>query len=106
MKNPSLGIMTPEQRAAGQAKAADNRAAKKLRIANSPTVAKLRVQYPEQSGRIDALAAGSLKAAVTLMCVTCSGGSYNEAKLCTAVGCPLFEHRPGAGAESDADTDD
>ena len=95
--------MSPEQRAAAQLKSAATRAAKKLRIANSPTLAKLRIQYPEQSGRIDALASGSLQAAITMMCVTCSGGSYFEAKLCTAVGCPLFEHRPGAGQNSESE---
>jgi hypothetical protein len=93
MSSP-FAVMTPEQRQAASEAAKVARQAKADRMAASPTLDVLRTRYPEHAGRIDAMATGSLKAAVTVMCVTCSGGSYHEAKQCTAIGCPLFEHRP------------
>ena len=69
MANPNFRPPTAEERAAGLAKATANRLAKKTRMANSPTLAKLRQQYPEHAGRIEALASGSLRAAITMMCV-------------------------------------
>jgi hypothetical protein len=47
--------------------------------------------------RIDRAAAGSLKAAVALMCVDCSGGSKKEVSLCGIRTCPLWGFRPFQG---------
>ena len=43
----------------------------------------------------ESLRKGSLRAAVRLMCVQCSGHSEAEARQCTAIGCPLHAFRPG-----------
>jgi hypothetical protein len=34
-------------------------------------------------------------AAIRAKCVDCSGGSYAEARKCTATGCPLWPYRMG-----------
>jgi hypothetical protein len=44
--------------------------------------------------RLDAAANGSLKAAVALKCVDCSGGSKKEVALCSIRDCPLWGFRP------------
>jgi len=92
-----FATMTPLQRehAAQAAKAA--RETKAARMSDNLTLKILADRYPEHAGRIDAMKSGSLKAAATMMCITCSGGSRAEATKCVARGCPLFEHRPGAG---------
>jgi len=92
MSSP-FAVMTPEQRQAAVAASAAARQAKSARMAASPTLDVLRTRYPEHTGRIDAMATGSLKAAVQMMCIDCSG-SRHEAKMCTATGCPLWIHRP------------
>lgn len=42
------------------------------------------------------VAAGSMRAAIKLNCIQCSGGSYSEAQRCTVLVCPLYAFRPGA----------
>lgn len=44
--------------------------------------------------RIDRAANGSMKAAIGLKCLDCTGGSKKEVALCTLVSCPLWSYRP------------
>jgi len=54
----------------------------------------LKRQLPSMHSKIDRAAAGSLKAAVALKCVDCSGGSKKEVALCNIRDCPLWGFRP------------
>lgn len=45
-------------------------------------------------GKVDRAARGSLKAAVALKCIDCSGGDRKEVALCTVNHCPLWSFRP------------
>ena len=92
-----FATMTPVQREHATQAAKIAREAKAARHADNPTLQILQSRYPDHLPRIEAMRSGSLKAATTMMCITCSGGSRAEAVKCTAFGCPLFEHRPGAG---------
>ncbi len=58
------------------------------------TAEKLRDRYPNQGGRIVAIAKGSRKAAIELKCLDCCGGERLEVKNCVAIGCPLWPVRP------------
>lgn len=58
-------------------------------------VPQLKKELPESTHkRIDRAAAGSLKAAVALKCIDCSGGSKKEAAHCLIRSCPLWGFRP------------
>ena len=48
---------------------------------------------------VDAIQNGSLKAAVKLHCIQCSGGSKSEVKQCGITSCPLWNFRPYKMAE-------
>jgi hypothetical protein len=43
---------------------------------------------------LDRLEKGSLKAAIAVQCITCSGGDTNEVKHCACTACPLYQFRP------------
>lgn len=43
---------------------------------------------------VDKICGGSMKAAVKLMCLTCSNFQRNEVKECGATNCPLYAFRP------------
>lgn len=51
---------------------------------------------------IDRIQGGSLKAAVRLNCLACSGDKIQEVKLCQVNDCPLYAFRPGAIPYKDA----
>lgn len=51
---------------------------------------------------VDRLTAGSMKAAVALMCIECGGGSTAEVRKCVVNSCPLYAFRPYKG-EAKAD---
>ncbi len=69
---------------------------KRAKIAGcEATFAKLRSALPRHESRIERLqTTGSLRAAVDLMCLDCSGDQMDEVRHCTAIGCPLFVLRP------------
>lgn len=48
-------------------------------------------------GKVDKAAAGSLKAAVALKCIDCSGGVLKEVRGCVCTDCPLWGFRPYQG---------
>jgi hypothetical protein len=45
-------------------------------------------------GKIDRAAKGSMKAAIALKCIECSGGYKKEVALCRLKTCPLWSFRP------------
>lgn len=51
---------------------------------------------------VDRVAKGSLKAAIKLKCIDCSGGSKKEVALCPCVACPLYTVRPYRDKKSQA----
>lgn len=60
-----------------------------------PLVETLRAAMPaELSAVVDKAAKGSLRAAVKLLCIDCSGGSKKEVSLCEITTCPLWWFRP------------
>lgn len=62
------------------------------------TFARMRKQYPRTSlALIEKAEAGSLRAALKLMCLDCTGHQREEIRHCQCPGCPLFPHRPYQG---------
>ncbi len=54
----------------------------------------LKKQHPGLDKLVSAVCRGSMKAAVKLHCIECSGGSAREAKNCVCNSCPLFAFLP------------
>lgn len=62
----------------------------------SPTFNEMRKEYPKTLlPLIDRAERGSLRAAITLKCLDCSGFVRAEARNCQVTGCSLYPHRPG-----------
>ena|SRR3990167_2259786 len=58
-------------------------------------IEKLKKQYNEKYYKtIDKLVSGSMKAAIKLKCIDCSGHDHQEVKLCALNDCPLYPFRP------------
>jgi hypothetical protein len=51
-------------------------------------------EYPQMVSTVEKAEAGSLKSAVKLKCLDCSGGSKKEVALCTVRACALYGFRP------------
>ena len=77
---------------------------KRAKIAGAEsTFAKLRAALPRHESRIERLqTTGSMRAAIDLACLDCSGDQMDEVRHCTAVGCPLYVLRPYQADEPDA----
>ena len=59
------------------------------------SVAKVRRRFPLTLAKtVDKMEQGSLKAAIKLNCMECSGFDKSEVKNCGIVGCPLYSFRP------------
>ena len=71
-----------------------NRGVRRNRQIPLEIVQELRDNYKEQLGLVEKIAKGSLKAALTLKCIDCSGGSKKEVARCTITSCPLYGFRP------------
>jgi hypothetical protein len=56
-------------------------------------------------GKVNRAANGSLKAAVALKCLDCSGGSKKEVALCAIKECSLWSFRPYKRVEGDNNAD-
>lgn len=52
------------------------------------------VQKERFEGAIEKAEKGSLRAAIKMKCLDCSGYQPVEVKNCTVTGCPLYPHRP------------
>lgn len=52
---------------------------------------------PKLHGKVNRASQGSLKAAIALKCIDCSGGSKKEVSLCTVKDCALYWFRPYQG---------
>lgn len=52
---------------------------------------------PSLHSKVDRAAKGSMKSAITLACVECSGGQKGEVAKCTIKTCPLWAFRPYKG---------
>ena len=61
------------------------------------TFSQMRKEYPQTLlPIINRAENGSLRAAITLKCLECSGFVRSEARQCAVTDCSLFPHRPGA----------
>jgi hypothetical protein len=93
-------MFTPEDRKKALA-ARKARPTRAEQMAAFPTTfEKLRAQSPRMALPIIAQAeAGSMPAAVKLLCLDCSGWQRREVRDCAIVGCPMYPHRPYQRAE-------
>jgi hypothetical protein len=101
-KGRAAGVpLSEEQKAAMQA----GRGARKPRsekFAADPVLVQgfndLKKETPERfKPLVDKLTAGSMRAAVALKCLDCSGHSTVEIRLCPCTSCPLYAFRPYKG---------
>lgn len=100
----ALVITTPigkRGREKGQGPVVEAGKARRKRTATTEAKRTMLTQYgPEMAGSVNRACAGSMKAAVKLLCLDCSGHSKKEVSLCPMNGkngntaCPLWEFRP------------
>ena len=68
---------------------------------------KMRKAFPAKSlPIIEKAEQGSLRAAIKLMCLDCSGQQAVEVRNCVCPGCPLFPHRPYQGSVEEVEVED
>lgn len=110
------GGLTAEARAAGQAARRGTRTSRADKFSQNPTVVagfkELKKNVPERwQPLVQRAMAGSMKAAVNLNCLDCSGFQTAEIRNCVCTYCPLYAFRPYQGKtdndeENDADVEE
>ena len=99
-----LGVLTEEQRAAMQAARKNRKPRSEKMKAFASTFEQLRQAVPERFlPAVDQAEKGSLRAALKLACLECSGYQISEVKFCPVAACALYPHRPYQGSVEEAE---
>ncbi len=97
--------LTEEQRAAMQAARKNRKPRAEKMKAFADTFGQLRKAVPERFlPVVDQAEKGSLRAAIKLNCLECSGYQLVEIKLCVVTSCAMYPHRPYQGSVQETDT--
>lgn len=87
--------LTNEQRSIAVDKSRMARARRKEELASCrATYDQLLRRFPAHQAKVEALKAGSMKAAIALKCLDCCNGQMNEVRHCSVEGCPVWPLRP------------
>jgi len=97
-KQEALIIKTPKGKRGRAVGATINRKARKDKLASNPkfkeNIKLLKRDNPTAIKTIDRLAGGSLKAAIRVNCLNCSGGDKKLAKTCAVINCAMYLFNP------------
>jgi hypothetical protein len=89
--------LTPEHLAKMQEGRGKRRSRAEKMEKHTKTFVSMKKEYPAQFlSLIEKAQCGSLRAAIVLKCIECSGFNRSEARLCVISECALYPHRPSA----------
>lgn len=97
-KQEALIIKTPKGKRGRASGTVVNRTARKDKLAANPkfkeNIKLLKRDNPTAIKTIDRLAGGSLKAAIRVNCLNCSGGDKKLAQTCAVINCAMYLFNP------------